>query len=163
MVKESFEKLLQVTLEVFQAYYGERLVTLAVFGSVARGSQRMDSDVDLLLICDPLPAGRMRRVEEFENVEEQIAPFLLSLSQEGIDTRLSPVFKTPAEVQRGGSLYLDMTEDARLLYDRDGFFEHFLKEFRARLQRLGARRIWCGEAWFWDLKPDFKPGDVFEI
>jgi hypothetical protein len=24
-------------------------------------------------------------------------------------------------------------------------------------------RIWRGNAWLWDLKPDYQPGDVFEL
>ena len=31
------------------------------------------------------------------------------------------------------------------------------------LEKLGARRIWRGEAWMWDLKPDYKVGEVFEL
>jgi hypothetical protein len=31
------------------------------------------------------------------------------------------------------------------------------------LEQLGARRIWRGNAWFWDLKPDYRPGEVFEL
>ncbi len=159
MLKERFENLLAEVLKAVQTHYGERLVTLAVFGSVARRSQRPDSDIDLLLICDPLPPGRMRRMEEFREIEDRLQPILGSLEQEGISTSLSPILKTPAEVQRGGPIYLDLVEDARLLYDRDGFFRVFLDRLRDRLRKLGARRIWRGNAWYWDLKP----GDVFEI
>ena len=59
---------------------------------------------------------------------------------------LSPVFKTPAEVEAGSPLFLDMIDDARLLHDPDGFFQRFLDGFRRRLQGLGARRIWLGNA-----------------
>jgi hypothetical protein len=31
------------------------------------------------------------------------------------------------------------------------------------LAHLGARRVWLGNAWYWDLKPDYRPGDVFEL
>ena len=78
-------------------------------------------------------------------------------------TELSPVLKTPSEVQQGSPLFLDMLEDARLLVDRDAFLERAFEALRARLARLGARRIWRGNAWFWDLKPDYKPGEVFEL
>jgi predicted nucleotidyltransferase len=163
MLKERFEEVLVKTLELVQIHYGERLVTLAAFGSVARGSQRPDSDVDLLLVGDPLPTGRMRRIAEFEAVEQQIAPLLSSLRQEGIFTSLSVVLKTPAEVMQGGALYLDMVDDARILYDRGNFFKHFLDHLRDRLSSLRARRIWRGNAWYWDLKPDFTAGEVFEL
>ena len=163
MLKEQFNKLLSQVLVAVQQYYGDRLVTLAVFGSVARGSQRLDSDVDLLLVCEPLPAGRTRRIAEFGEVEEQLEPMLASLREAGITTSLSVIVKTPAEVQRGGLLYLDFIEDARLLYDEGDFFRGFLIQLRDRLSKLGARRVWRGNAWYWDLKPDFKVGDIFEI
>jgi hypothetical protein len=55
-----------------------------------------------------------------------------------------------------------MVDDARVLYDRDGVFAAARAGWRERLARLGARRIWRGNAWLWDLKPD-QPGDVFEL
>lgn len=139
--------------------YGDRLITLAVFGSVGRGTARPDSDIDLLLIADPLPRGRMRRVEEFEQVEK------LLRERGGTEAahRLSPHFKTPEEVRHGSPLFLDMTEDAHLLFDREGFFASELARLEQRLAELGARRIWRGNAWFWDLKPDYRPGEIFEL
>jgi hypothetical protein len=163
MLKESFERLLGEVLDALRAYYGERLVSLAVFGSVSRGTQRADSDVDLLVVCNPLPSGRMRRIAEFEEVEKRLAPVLSKLSQQGIATLLSPVLKTPDEVERGGVFYIDLVEDARLLYDRGDFLKGFLDRLRRRLAQLGARRIRRGNAWYWDLKPDFKPGEIFEL
>jgi hypothetical protein len=76
---------------------------------------------------------------------------------------LSPVFKTPAEVEAGSPLFLDMIDDARLLHDTDGFFRRYLDGFRRRFQVLGSRRIWLGNAWYWELKPDLKPGEVFTL
>ena len=76
---------------------------------------------------------------------------------------MSPVFKTPAEIEHGSPLLFDMVEDARILTDRDGYLEAVLGRLRYRLRELGARRIWRGNAWFWDLKPDYKPGEIFEI
>ncbi len=163
MLKEKFDSLLAAALRAAFDHYGERLITFAVFGSVGRGTQRSDSDVDLLLVCDPLPVGRMRRIAEFGEVEEQLEPVMASLEKDGITTSLSVILKTPAEVERGGLFYLDFVEDARVLYDRGEFFQRFLESLRTRLRKLGARRIWRGNAWYWDLKPDFRAGDVFEI
>ncbi len=163
MLKETFERLLGDILAMLREFYGDRLVSVAVFGSVARGTQRPDSDIDLLVVCNSLPSGRMRRIAEFEVAEKRLGPVLSNLSLQGISTCLSPVLKTPAEVQRGGLFYIDLVEDGRLLYDRDGFLKGFLDRVRGRLRQLGARRIHCGNAWYWDLKPDFKPGEIFEL
>jgi len=139
--------------------YGDRLISLVVFGSVGRGTPKPDSDVDLLLIAEPLPKGRMARVEEFAQVERR-----LGAERSPLDTPcISPVFKTPEEVARGSALFLDIVEDARILLDRNGFFAGFRERFRQRLSELGAKRIWIGSAWYWDLKPDYRPGEVFEL
>ena len=69
--------------------------TLAVFGSVGTGTQRADSDVDLLLNCDPLPVGRTRRIAEIGKLEAQLEPTLASLKEIGITRTLSAIIKTP--------------------------------------------------------------------
>lgn len=143
--------------------YGSRLVTVAVFGSVGRGTSRPDSDIDLLLILDHLPHGRMKRVTEFEAVEAELAPHLEEAAKEGVHTTLSPVIKTRDEVSQGSLIFLDMIEDARILCDRDNFFVNFLDRFQKRLTRLGARRVRRGSAWYWVLKEDYQIGETFEI
>jgi predicted nucleotidyltransferase len=163
MLKAAFEHLLTKLCEAVVAVYGERLVTLAVYGSVARGTMRYDSDLDLLIVARDLPNGRFARLEEFRAVEESLAPVLSDLLDKGIRTDLSPVFKTPETVEAGSPLFLDMVDDARVLYDRDGFFAGRLERLRKRLAELGAKRIWRGNAWYWDLKPDYRPGEVFEL
>jgi len=138
-------------------------VSLAVFGSVGRGTPRRDSDVDLLIVADPLPDGRVARAGEFRDVEAELGPLQLAMRRAGFAASISPVFKTPEEIRRGSPLLLDMTSDARCLYDRDDFFADSLERLRARLSALGARRIWRGNAWLWDLKPDLQPGEIFEL
>jgi len=158
-----FETLLGEIPRACREAYGERLVSVVVFGSVGRGTPRPDSDIDLLIVADDLPRGRIRRVQEFEAVRRLLAPALATAAAAGVSTRLAPIFKTPVEARRGSPLFFDMTEDARLLYDREGFFHGCLEDLRRRLAALGARRVWRGDAWYWDLKPDYRPGEVFEI
>jgi hypothetical protein len=102
-------------------------------------------------------------VEEFAPVEKTLGELLAACSHGMPRAELSPVFKTPEEVTSGTPLFLDMVEDARILFDRDGFFAARLDRLRARLKELGSQRIWRGNAWYWVLKPDLKPGEVFEL
>ncbi len=103
----------------------------------------------------------MHRVEEFTRVEKRLGDLLSP--EAGAAPLLSPVLKTPEEVGHGSPLFLDMTEDARILFDRRSFFARELDRLRERLAHLGARRVWLGNAWYWDLKPDYRPGEVFEL
>lgn len=163
MLKERFMELQARLLSECRAYYGERLVSLVVYGSAGRETMRFDSDIDMLIIAKDLPKGRMKRVAEFSAIEAALIHYMEQLKKEGIHTDLSPVFKTPEEAQRGSPLFLDMVEDAVILYDKDGFFASVLERLRNRLKKLGSQRVWKGNAWYWVLKPDYKPGEVFEI
>ena len=157
IVSTDITKLLNRLTSLCKDHYGERLISLAVFGSVGRGTPRPDSDIDLLLVIKGLPLGRITRVKEFAAIETA-----LGMAIQG-RIELSPVFKTPEEIANGSPLFLDMVEDVRMLFDRDDFFKNILKNLKERLQRLGARRIWQGNVWYWDLKPDYKQGEIFEI
>jgi len=158
-----YERLLESLLAELRATYGSRLVACAVFGSVGRGTPHYGSDVDLLLVIRDLPPGRFNRVDEFLPIEAALAAELEPEAAGHPPITLSPIFKTPEEVEAGSPLFLDMVEDARILHDPDGFLAGRLDRLRERLRQLGARRIRRGNAWYWELKPDLKPGEVFEL
>jgi predicted nucleotidyltransferase len=159
----ALEGLVTAVRDACRRHYGERLVSLAVFGSLGRGTPRPDSDVDLMIVATDLPRGRVSRAADFRGVTDAVAPLRAELRSKGLAAELSPIFRTPAEIAQGSPLLLDMVEDARLLYDRDGFLRNALAALKGRLDSLGARRIWLGSAWYWDLKPDYAPGEVFEL
>jgi len=161
MLREKFEETVRRVVSACHVVYGEQLVTLAVYGSVGRGTPNPCSDIDLLIVASQLPRGRLARSQSFERVEEQLEPWFDELRRDhSISAHLSPVIKTPEEVLAGSWLFLDMISDARILFDRDGFFEDYLRALRRKLDRLGARKIRRGQRWHWVLKPDCDLGDA---
>lgn len=56
-VAQQFQQIAQVLLPRAHDYYGDNLVTFAVYGSVARGLATAESDIDLLLVVADLPQG----------------------------------------------------------------------------------------------------------
>lgn len=161
MYLKEFEQALEIITSAAQEAYGSRLVSLAVFGSVARGTPRPDSDIDLLVVADNLPQGRLKRMEEFSQVEEMVQCRAAGFKY--IKPDLSPIIKERKEILRGSFLFLDLVEDARICYDRENFLTIYLAGLRKKLRKMGARRIYRGGAWYWVLKPDYTPGEVIEI
>jgi predicted nucleotidyltransferase len=143
--------------------YGRRLRSIALFGSVARRSARPNSDVDLFVVVEDLPRGRFARSETFDPVERALAPDIAVLKQNGIDTEVSVVLRTPVDLQTASPLMLDLTEDAFIIEDQGGVLAAALEDLRQRLRRLGSRRIWRGTTWYWDLKPDYKRGEIIRL
>ena len=144
--------------------YGEGLVSVALFGSWARGVATPESDIDLLLVADSLPCSRRRRVGEFEVVDAATEASRASIwKEEARAPDLSPILKTPEEVTAGAPLYLDMTDWCEILYDREGFFDGYLTGLRERMRASGARRVWAKGGYYWEYKPTARVGEVIEL
>ena len=150
-------------VKLLQARLGDRLISVVVYGSVARGTARKDSDIDLLVVAEGLPKSRMKRQQIFLEVEEGLNSVVEELWSKGVHVDFSPIMLTPEEASKIRPVYLDMVEDAVVLYDKDMFFETILERLRKRLKELGAKRIWVGDKWYWMLKPDIRFGEVVEI
>jgi predicted nucleotidyltransferase len=142
---------------------GTSLVSVVLFGSVARGEAGKVSDIDLLIVVENLPASRLARQDVLHAADAKVDPELRRLGQEGIFADISPNLKTPGEARQITALYLDLIEDAILLHDRDDFFAGVLAGLRESLGRLGARRVRRGSLRYWDLKPDYRPGEIFHL
>jgi hypothetical protein len=149
--------------ELLELQLGERLVSVALFGSVARGTVDARSDIDLFVVVRDLPKGAFRRREVAEATREAMLPELNPLWEAGIYADFVEVLRTPEEAERFHLLYLDMADEALLLYDRDGFMEERLERVRARMEELGTTRRRIGNVTYWDLKPDLKPGEVIRL
>lgn len=159
MYLQSFEHIVHALPDICRRVYGTRLRALAIFGSVARGTPRPDSDIDLLLVVDELPAGRQARMREFEEVDQCVAPLLGDARASEVYTTLSPVLKTPAELSHGSLLDLDLVDQARILIDEGAVLRQHLDTLAARLRALGARRVSKGGGYYWELKPDYRWGE----
>ncbi len=154
---------IQSVVRELRRVYGERLVSIAIFGSVARRTARPDSDLDLFLVVEGLPDGRRARLSSFEPVERGLTREIAALAEHGILVELSPVLRTPADLAIASPLLLDLTEDAVLLEDRGDTCTHALDDLRRRLRRLGSKRIRTGTSWYWDLKPDYRRGEIIKL
>jgi hypothetical protein len=154
-----FQRLQERLVHACVSHFGGNLVGLLIYGSVARGTMRMDSDLDVMLVLQDPPPTAWERLRWFDPVESAMEPALAEARLAGVETMISPVLKSVEELDKGFLLMLDMTEDARIVWDPEQRVEKALDAFRRRLVQAGARRIRTGASGYWDLKPDFQPGD----
>ena len=162
-IKEPYASLLNKLLHMAIEKLGDNLISLVVFGSTARGEAKKDSDLDILIIARELPKRRLRRQDLFMEIEEGLEHELEELRKLGYNIDFSPILKTVDEARKPSPLYLDMIEDAVILFDREDFFRGVLEHMRSRLEELGAERVWVGKKWYWRLKRDYRFGEVIEI
>lgn len=160
---EPYSSLLSKLVAALKSRFRQKLVSVIVYGSLARGEMRKDSDIDLLVVADMLPKSRLRRQELFEEAEASIEDDLRRLWAEGLYVTFSPIMKTREEAKRLSPLYLDMVDDAVILFDRGGFFKGVLDNLRKKLKEFGARRVKLGRRWYWILKDRYVFGEVITI
>lgn len=171
--QEKYLKLANVLKEELLRFYPQKLVSLALYGSVARGTARKDSDVDFFIVMrdiskDYFERNKMMRpvldaVEKSSSYQDMLA--------EGYDPYISYIVLSTEQAKETRPMYLDMVEDAILLYDAcsehgesNGFLKNKFNQIKKRMQELGSRRVFLEDgSWYWELKPDLKLGEVFEI
>jgi hypothetical protein len=130
-----------------------RLLGVVLYGSVGRERPHPGSDIDLMLVVEGLPVGRRGRAELAEAVEQATLGAAPDLPP------LSLVLRTPAEVQAGFPLLLDMIAEGRIVWDPRGIVAGLFHAWEARLAAHGARRVVTGESWHWDLAGTASPGE----
>lgn len=149
--------------EAAQAELGDELLSVVLFGSVARGQCKPTSDIDLIVVLRRAPKSMMARHAALEPVRAAVQPLLDELWQEDTFTDFTEIVFAADETAKTHRLFLEVVEDGVILYDRGEFFAGILNRLRAALQQIGARRKRIGDLSYWDLKPDFKPGDVVKL
>lgn len=134
-------------VEALQRSLGDRLISVVLFGSRARGEAREDSDWDLLVLARDLPSRLFQR--------HRVLKQMLPAAERG---RLSLLAKTPQEFEASlPALYLDIALDGIVLYDPELYIADKLVALRQMIGKKGLHRERAGRdlIWRWHEFPGF--------
>jgi len=159
-------RLVTYILELLKKFFADNLVSVVVFGSVARGQADLDGDTDVILIASNMPRSLSERMEILANllVEFSKTQTCEELNRKGLNTwvQFHPLTMEEAKLHR--PIYLDVVEDGIIVYDRGDFIKRVMEGLKSKLKALGAKRIFLEDgSWYWDLKPSIKRGEVVEV
>lgn len=134
-------------VEAYKAYLGDKLTSIVLFGSRARGDCTKFSDFDILIIAKSLPERHLARMGYIR------APLL------NFEEKVSVIAKTPEEFDSCfPPLYLDMAIDGKILIDKGRFMEARLKKIKKIIENSALNRVKKGDEFFWRWKSPKKPG-----
>jgi len=160
-----YQPLINEFVFLLQEALGGEIVSIVLYGSVARGTARAESDVDLLLILKEAPADYKTRLKPVLSILKELRQRSCwrELEERGLKPFVSVLALSYEEANENRYLYLDMIDEGQILMDRDGFFQAKLESLRQRLRELGARKVKRNGDWYWDLKPDLKAGEIIVL
>lgn len=163
---QDYKPVLSLFTDLLKQRLGGSLISVVLYGSIARGNGCKESDVDLLIIQTDAPQVYYQRLEPILETEEEFRksqPYR-TLQQRGLIPYLSCIVLSKEEAEENRYLFLDMIQDSILLLDEEGFFARRLEEMKQRLDALGARKIMLQDgSWYWDLKPGMVAGEEFAL
>lgn len=164
-LQQEYRTLADEYVRATSEFFGDRLVSICFFGSVARGEARADSDIDVLVVATELPRDVGLRIRETAGIHETLrrSGEYRKLREQGRSAFMSDLFLSPDEAKAHPPILLDLTDDAFIAYDRNGFLKGVLQDMKQRLRDLGARKIKARKGYYWILKPDARPDEVIEI
>ncbi|MEZ8220288.1 hypothetical protein GG496_000455 [Candidatus Fervidibacteria bacterium JGI MDM2 JNZ-1-D12] len=129
---------------------GQRLLAVALFGSVARGQATEESDIDLLVVVNEKPSNAL---QECLLVRRQVEPYPLR--------RISPIVTTPEMLRQNFLILLDILDHGIILHDPEGVLGDLLSRLKRRLEEWGSKKVQLPDgSWYWQLKPDRKLGET---
>jgi len=146
-------------IKTLKNLYGKNLISVVFFGSFGTERFKSSSDIDVFIVLEKGLRTHPMRIKEFTQFFENVTDKEI---KEFVD-KINPVIKLKDSFKNFQSLLLDMTVRAEIVYDKGNFFKKELLKLKRKLHKLGAKRVTIGRRWYWDLKPDLKPGEIFEI
>ena len=164
-ISYEYRELIKEYCSAVRKHFGERLVSICVFGSVARGEATAESDTDILVVAGglPLDVGLRTQKTNYIHTDLKKTSSYRSLRKLGKCGLISDIFLAPEEVKKHPPILLDIIEDGVLFYDKDEFLVNILESLKEKLKRLGAKKVVTKKGYYWILKPDIKPAEVVEI
>jgi predicted nucleotidyltransferase len=127
-------------VEALKILFRERLKTVVLFGSRARGQVSSQSDHDLFVVIDGLPSDPILRARKVRQAILE-APLHASL-----------VAKTPREIEANLTpLILDVCVDGICLYGQE-YFETYRRKALKALRESGLERKQVGREWMWRFR-----------
>lgn len=163
--QDRYRNLVLKTLRSIHEHYGNRLVSLAIFGSIARGNANNESDLDVFII-GALDGPFAARIDELSLLEHSgiLREELDWLAVQGVHCHISWFALRPEEARNFRPVYLDLADDSIILIDRGKFLQKILVSVRNLMKRWDSQRVWLNrDKWYWVLKPSVRREEAVKV
>ena len=135
-------------VDSYKEYLGDRLKSIVLFGSRARGDEKETSDYDLFIVAEKLPLRPFQRVL-----------FIRNPLKGQFEEKFCIIAKTSEEVLKDfPPLFLDLGLDGIILFDRNDFFKNLQIKIRDIIWQAGLKRKRDNVEFYWEWQAPPKKG-----
>ncbi len=131
--------------------FGDRLLSVAVFGSVARGDARPGSDIDLVAVLRDGAGAAYRDVVPAVLALRAMEPYA-AMARRGWYPGPYPIFWDESEIDDHIGILLEIHDAGEVIVDRTGALHAALARLERRIATAGIRKVGLpGGGYFWDM------------
>ncbi len=144
--------------------YKEDLLSIILFGSVARGKWNNESDIDLFIIFTNKSSKRTA-------INNQITKIISNYERKSklINSKGDRLFSTIQDISLSlkdlntfRTIFYDIAMDGIILFDRNQTGFHFLEKIKKRIEENGLKRVFIKENdYYWERNVKF--GEIIEL
>ncbi len=164
-VSHVFRNYLYNLLKVLKENCKEKLLSVILYGSVARGKWNKDSDIDLFLLFsdDTSDARKLNkeviRLTAFFEKENQV------INEDGVELfcPIQEIALKMEDLNNFRTLYYDIAMDGIILFDRNQTGLKFIKKIKNRIEEKGLKRVFISDNDFYWERKDIKFGEIVEL
>jgi len=165
---EKIPKFFRDYLKSFLTYLKEELnkdlISLIIYGSVARGTWNRQSDIDLLLIVS----------NDFFNQfnEDKISEITINFYNKSREVNLYDNYKNHSiqiltlsknDLKKFRTLFYDIALDGIIIYDKNNIGIDLLTRHRKRIEKMGLKRIFLDKNDFYWERKNIEFGEVIDL
>ena len=108
-----------------------KVLGIMLFGSVARGVYRKESDTDVLIA---VRGKAINIIEEVEKAIDEVEELRIPLVQGGFFLRIRPLVLAEDDLKLFGPIYLSIVEDGVILFEREETLTNFTNDVRRSVE-----------------------------
>ncbi len=137
-------KLLTELTAILQQKFNQNLISIILFGSLAKGNFTKTSDIDVIVVCEDL-------IQDWR-VRDKMIPALTEDIELKYSTPIHMNLVSEDEISHAiesvNPLMLEIYDANTIIFDKDNFFNNLLKNFEKNLSKWHAKKI---EKGFWKI------------
>ena len=151
-------------VKLMKENYKEDLLSIILFGSVARGKWNNESDIDLFIIFTNKSSLRTtinnrltKIISDYERKSK-----LRNSKGDRLFSTIQDISLVLKDLHTFRTIFYDIAMDGIILCDRNQTGFQFLKKIKKRIEEKGLRRIFIKENdYYWERKVKF--GEIIEL